>query len=231
VGLNQVYDPETGSWTTKSSMPYPVVQYASAVFDGKIYVMGGQDEFNDPVNLDLVQIYDPATDKWSFGTPMPNVVWQAAAGVTLGVLAPKRIYLIGGIPEKNIIGTNLTQIYNPATDSWTVGSPMPTARFNLQVAVLYDRLYAMSGTPYFNFEGVWSSENEQYTPIGYGTPDPTSSSLPSPYSTPTPFPSPNSSQINSVLVNLMLIALAMLVITLSAGLLVYFKKSQRSNNL
>ena len=170
VGLNQVYDPETDSWTTKAPIPYPVVQYASTVVDGRIYVMGGQDEFNDPMNLALVQIYDPATDNWSFGTPMPNVVWQAAAGATSGGLAPKRIYLIGGIPEKSIEGTNLTQIYNPENDSWTVGAPMPTSRFNLQVAVLNDRLYGMSGTPYFNFEGVWSSENEEYTPLGYGTP-------------------------------------------------------------
>jgi len=79
-------------------------------------------------------------------------------------------------------------------------------------------------------QGAWSSENEVYTPIDYGTPDPTSS-LPSPYSTPTPSPSPNSSQTNSVAVNLMLIAFAVLVITLSAGLLVYFKKRQRSKNL
>ena len=100
VGLNEVFDPANDSWTTKAPIPYPVVQYASAVVDDKIYVMGSQDEFNYPMNLALVQIYDPATDTWSFGTPMPKVVWQAAAGATSGVLAPKRIYLVGGLPEK-----------------------------------------------------------------------------------------------------------------------------------
>jgi hypothetical protein len=34
----------------KSAVPYPVVQYASAVVDDKIYVLGGQDEFADPMN-------------------------------------------------------------------------------------------------------------------------------------------------------------------------------------
>jgi hypothetical protein len=216
VGINEVYDTAADSWTTKTPIPYPVVQYASAVVDGKIYVLGGQDEFNDPMNLAFVQIYDPSTDKWSFGSPMPEVVWQAAAGATSGVLAPKRIYLVGGITEKSIIGTNLTQIYNPENDSWTVGSPMPTARFNLQVAVLNDRLYAMSGTPYFNFEGVWSNENEQYTPIGYGTPDPTSSSLPSP---PT---SPSSTPEVFLIAPIAVVAIGALVV--SGGLLVYFKK-------
>jgi len=169
VGLNEVYDLETDSWTTKAPIPYPVVQYASAVVDNKIYIIGGQDEFTYPMNLAVVQIYDPATDTWSFGTPMPKIVWQAAAGATSGVLAPKRIYVIGGLPEKSLFGTDLNQVYNPENDSWTVGASMPTARWQLHVAVLNDMIYAMGGLPFFNLQGIWCPENEQYTPIGYGT--------------------------------------------------------------
>jgi hypothetical protein len=179
VGLNEVYDPETDSWTTKAPIPYPVVQYASAVVDNKIYIIGGQDEFTYPMNLAVVQIYDPATDTWSFGAPMPTIVWQAAAGATSGVWAPKRIYVIGGLPDKSMViggmlygsmhGTTINQVYNPANDSWTVGASMPTARFQLHVAVVNDMIYAMGGAPYFNLQGIGSRENEQYTPIGYGT--------------------------------------------------------------
>jgi N-acetylneuraminic acid mutarotase len=217
VGVNEVYDPATDSWTTKASMPYPVVQYASAVVDDKIFVMGGQDEYNDPMNLALVQIYNPATDTWSFGASMPKVVWQAAAGATSGILAPKRIYLIGGIPEKSIDGTNLNQVYDPENDSWTVGAPMPTARFNLQVAVLNDRLYAMSGTPYFM--GDISNQNEEYTPLGYIVPDPTSSlsSL-----TTQPF---NATEVFPVALIAVVTIMAFFV---CAGLLVYLKKHKRA---
>jgi N-acetylneuraminic acid mutarotase len=169
VSLNEVYDPETNSWTTKAPIPYPVVQYASAVVDNKIYIIGGQDEFTYPMNLAVVQIYDPATDTWSFGTPMPKIVWRAAAGATSGIWAPKRIYVIGGLPEKSLFGTDLNQVYDPANDSWTFGTPMPIARFNLKVAVINDTLYVMGGAPYFNLSGIWCPENEQYTPIGYGT--------------------------------------------------------------
>jgi len=169
VGLNEVYDLETDSWTTKAPIPYPVVQYASAVVDNKIYIIGGQDEFTYPMNLAVVQIYDPATDTWSFGTPMPKIVWRAAAGATSGIWAPKRIYVIGGLPEKSLFGTDLNQVYDPANDSWTFGTPMPIARFNLKVAVINDTLYIMGGAPYFNLSGIWCPENEQYTPIGYGT--------------------------------------------------------------
>jgi len=167
VALNEVYDPETDTWTTKEPIPYPVVQYASAVVDGKIYVIGGQDEFHDPINLDLNQIYDTETDTWSFGAPIPNVVWQAVAGATTGEMAPKRIYVIGGLPNKSMIGTNINQVYDPSTDIWTFGESMPTARFKLDVAVLNDTLYVMRGLPFFNINGVYCYENEQYTPIGY----------------------------------------------------------------
>jgi hypothetical protein len=180
VSLNEVYDPETDSWTTKAPIPYPVVQYASAVVDNKIYIIGGQDEYTYPMNLDLVQIYDPATDTWSFGTPMPKIVWQAAAGATSGIWAPKRIYVIGGLPATlslafggrlygSLDGTPINQVYNPENDSWTVGASMPTARFQLKVAVVNDMIYAIGGSPFFNLQGIWCPENEQYTPIGYGT--------------------------------------------------------------
>lgn len=167
VALNEIYDPQTDTWTTKESMQYPVVEYASAVVDNKIYVIGGQDEFHEELNLDVTQIYDTTTDKWSLGAPIPKVVWQATAGVTTGEQAPKRIYVLGGLPENSLFGTDWNQVYDPQTNTWTDGEPMPTARFSLGVAVLNDKLYVMRGSPYFNLNGVYCSENEQYTPVDY----------------------------------------------------------------
>ena len=188
VDVNEVYDPATDTWATKAPIPYPVVQYASAVVDGKIYILGGQDEFNKTMNLALVQIYNPATDTWSFGTPMPNVVWQAAAGATSGNLAPKRIYLIGGLTPWQGSGWHRPKPnYDPYNDSWTVGTPMPTARFMLEVAVLNDKIYSMGGSPYFM--GGWSNKNEQYSPLedaGAISPTEKPTDSPTAISTPTP---------------------------------------------
>ncbi|MEJ2281686.1 MAG: hypothetical protein P8X97_07265 [Candidatus Bathyarchaeota archaeon] len=167
VNLNEVYDPETDTWITKEPIPFPVVQYASAVVDKKIYVIGGQDEYESSLNLDVNQIYDTVTDTWTFGAPLPKIVWQADAGATTGQMAPKRIYVIGGLPEKDLIAVNWTQIYIPETNTWTNGEPIPTARFHLDVVVLNDILYVMRGSPFFNLNGVYNYENEQYTPLGY----------------------------------------------------------------
>jgi N-acetylneuraminic acid mutarotase len=168
VALNEVYDVANDSWTTKEGCLYPVVGYASVVFDDRIYVMGGQDEFYEGFNVDFNQVYDPVTDSWSLGASLPEIVIDAAAGATTGVLAPERIYVIGGTPSMRAM--NLTQVYDPKTGSWTLGAQMPTARSSLAVAVVNDLLYAIGGAPYPM--ASFLTTNEQYTPVGYGAPDP-----------------------------------------------------------
>jgi len=163
VALNEIYDPETDTWTTKEPIPYPVVIYASAVVDNKIYVIEGQDEFHESLNLNFTQIYDPETDTWSQGAQTPVAIWQATAGATTGTMAPKRIYVLGG---EGGFADPLDQnyIYDPETDDWTTGTPIPTARLSPAVGVVDDLIYVIGG-------GVGWLETtatvEQYTPVGY----------------------------------------------------------------
>jgi N-acetylneuraminic acid mutarotase len=152
--VNEVYDPETDSWASKTPPPVNVSSYASAVVDGKIYVISGTSASGS-----LTQIYDPETDSWSYGAPIPTPVWGAAAGVTSGVSAPKRIYVLGGYPA-----FSSNQIYDPETDSWATGAQMPTGRYGLGVAVVDDRLYAIGGSGY-----EAGRANERYTPVGYNS--------------------------------------------------------------
>jgi hypothetical protein len=165
INVTEVYDPVTDTWAIKTPIPTPVSSYASAVVDDKIYIIGGltQTANSTLVNrVDLNQIYDPKTDTWSLGMPIPNSN-GANAGATTGVMAPKRIYVIGG---------GLNQIYDPANDSWTVGTPIPNSADRLEnfddvvVAVVDDQLYAMGGI-YLGKDGNTYSVNEQYTPVGY----------------------------------------------------------------
>jgi hypothetical protein len=167
VALNEVYDVGNDSWTTKKPIQYPVESYASAVVDGKIYVIGGFEGLYHGVPVNFNQIYDPTTDSWSLGASIPNIVRHAAAGATTGTLAPKRIYVIGGGPD--MVATNFTQVYNPKTDSWTMGAQMPTIRGWLAVAVVNDLLYAIGGSRRVMDPSL--ATNEQYVPFGYGAPD------------------------------------------------------------
>jgi N-acetylneuraminic acid mutarotase len=157
--INQVYDPQTDSWTIKSSAPLPVASSASAVVDNKIYVLGMNR------SQSFVEIYDPANDAWSVRGATPVGYWSTAAA-TSGVYASKRIYFFN---------ENRTDIYDPATGNWTVGAAAPTDRLLAIVAVVNETFYLIGGRT-----GQWgyitmeypTTLNERYTPVGYGTPDP-----------------------------------------------------------
>jgi N-acetylneuraminic acid mutarotase len=151
---NQVYDPSTDSWSTKTPIPSGNWGYSSAVVDNKIFVIGADH---------LTQIYNPETDTWTSGTPSPTLVYFSGAGATTGELAPKRIYVVGGLYPYSHIAANLTHVYDPETYTWTTGTPMLTPRWTLGVAVVNDELYAIGG-----YDGeTYLTVNEKYTPADY----------------------------------------------------------------
>jgi len=155
TSVTEVYDPATDTWTRGTPIPTPAYSYASAILDNKIYVISR-----------YTQIYDTKTDTWSYGATLPTNVTSAAAGATTGVFASKRIYVFGGITgygpvEPNYI--NLTQVYDPETDTWTAATAMQDSRSSLAVAVINDTLYTIGG--YSN--NLWFKANDQYIPVGY----------------------------------------------------------------
>jgi hypothetical protein len=155
VGSNQVYDPETDSWTEGAYMPnfsgWGDTLITSAVVDEKIYMICGS--FN--------QMYDLQTNNWSSRAMMP-VPWKFfVAGATSGEFAPKKIH---------VLDNRNHQIYDPETDTWTNGTAMPTPRWLFGIAVINDELYTIGGYN-GNYDGNYNTKifdvNEKYTPIDY----------------------------------------------------------------
>ena len=172
---NKIYDISTDSWSNGTAMPYPVANYASAVYDNKIYYFGG----NSERTVNQTQIYNPLTNAWALGAPIPTKGWESTsitAVATSGEFSLRRIYVLGGWSSGGLMGSDLNRVYNPIDDSWTYATPMPNARVGVTVSVVNDTLYAIGGSTSV-FGG--STANEQYFPLGYGTPD----------ITPTPTPS------------------------------------------
>ena len=169
--INQVYDPTSDLWTTKASVPTAVSSYASAVIGSKIYIF----------TYNLTQIYNAENDSWSLGAPAPSPVLLGTAGATTGMFAPERIYVFGidAQPPFWQLTTKgfIVQSYDPQTDNWTICASIPTGRYDVGVAVVDDLLYVIGGfTTSFNSERftpnptyTYSTLNQQYTPIGYGT--------------------------------------------------------------
>ena len=124
---NEMYNPVTNKWTTKAPMPTARGNFAIAVYQNKIYCIGGNIALNPltgTTTTDLNEIYNPATNSWSYGSPMPISRGSVYAATVNG-----KIYVMGGLRAENLNSVtyfNNTQVYNPKTDSWSETTAVPT---------------------------------------------------------------------------------------------------------
>jgi N-acetylneuraminic acid mutarotase len=165
--VNEVYNAASNTWTTDAPIPTPVYNYASAVVGSKIYIIGGDavSGYADGVAItnpcNLTQVFNTQTNSWSYEQPLPIPLANSGAGATTGTFTPTKIYVFGGGNIGDVY--NFTQIYNPDTETWTLGASMPTARFDLSVAVVNDTFYVLGG-----YNDTYSTPiNEQYFPSNY----------------------------------------------------------------
>ena len=172
--VNEIYNIAADSWTISAPIPTATSAYASAVVDNKIFFMSSS----------INQIYDIKTGAWNLGASPPLPVWAGKAVATVGMNAPEKIYVLSAISSELVnSNTTVNQVYDPKTDTWVVGAPLPTTRYSFGFTVSNDLVYAIGGftTTYQNFPDdlingpsvTLYSTNEQYTPFGYGTVSPT----------------------------------------------------------
>ncbi len=183
---NEVYDPQTDTWASVTSIPNHVAGYVSAVLDNKIYVIGGSTQ-DPPTGLHAVnttQIYDPATDAWTFGADIPKTVEGAVGCATCGVMAPKRIYVFAG--HDGLGNWDLNQVYDPVLDEWSTAAKQTFyGRGEIAATIFDDLIYAIGGSyseltssnpwgytvnpdPIYEPDPPFPAVNYRYTPIGHG---------------------------------------------------------------
>lgn len=143
----EVLDPATGRWSRLADAPTARNSAASAVIDGRIYVVGGRsarrqaDGTLRQVNLATLEVFDPAGNRWETRAPMPQPRGGLAAAAHRG-----KLYVFGGeqwVPEQKVFADSW--VYDPATDRWQALPAMPTARHGLGAATLGDRIHVVGG--------------------------------------------------------------------------------------
>jgi N-acetylneuraminic acid mutarotase len=114
----EVYNPKSDTWVTLTTMPLNASDIDANYVDGKIYLMGLPDS-QSPLCINLA--YDVIKDAWANKTNMPYPVSAYQSAVV-----DDKIYVFSGFDF--ILGHtrfyNQTQIYDPKTDSWTLGTSM-----------------------------------------------------------------------------------------------------------
>jgi N-acetylneuraminic acid mutarotase len=140
------------SWTSETSMGATVSQAAVVgAANGTVYVMGGV------LSIAYVAVanaysYNPGTGEWKTLTSMP----YATRGATGAMGLDGKVYVFGGAG-----GSSYTQIYDPETNSWSLGAAMLDGAWEAKAATVTNgSIWVVGG------EGVTAGYAQVYDPVG-----------------------------------------------------------------
>ncbi|MED2941884.1 DUF1668 domain-containing protein [Bacillus swezeyi] len=126
------------NWVSKADLPEARSAAATAVVDGKIYVIGGFGSKSVATNTTFV--YDPKTNEWTQKADIPT----QRAGAAVAVVDEK-IYVIGGTTTNGARKDNSqkVEIYDPKKDTWETGPDVPIKSYDYLVsaAVVDDTIH------------------------------------------------------------------------------------------
>lgn len=131
----------TPTWSRGPDLPVALGEVAAGIIGGKMYVVGD----GNPRTL----VYDFSTRTWR-----DNLAYRPyPAKDQLAEVVNGRMYVFGGVKYSS--GTqnayDYTQIYNPSTNSWSLGARMPFKAFASQTAVINGEIYLAGGVTQGNF--------------------------------------------------------------------------------
>jgi MYXO-CTERM domain-containing protein len=132
----QSYEFFSSVWTSNNDLPAARYGFATGAIDGAIYVAGGAD--SSDASVDTFEKFESGI--WSALPPLPRARQFPAGAVLDG-----KLYVIGGTTSSGTLSFTDVDIYDPATNEWTSGRPMPTGRATGAVA-LDGVIFVVSGT-------------------------------------------------------------------------------------
>ncbi len=166
------YNVQSGAWSYIPDLPDTLGKIASGAsyVNGIVYIMGGYHVLanGNELSSDRVHLYDPVSNTYlSDGAPIPVPIDDQVQCVYKDSL----IYLVTGWSNNG--NKPDVQIYNPATDSWQVGTSTPFSNqyvaFGASGDIVGNKIYYNGGAA-----GSFSFTNRPYLRIGEIDPlDPT----------------------------------------------------------
>ncbi len=124
------------SWRPLPDLPQPLADGAGLYTDDAIYIIAGS---NQQAILSETWRFDVRAQTWTTLAPKPTAVTSVDAA-----MIDNLIYVPGGI---NAEGQKLAllEIYDPTSDSWQAGPPLPAPRAGYALAAIDGRLYVFGG--------------------------------------------------------------------------------------
>ncbi len=143
------YDPATGVWTELQDAPTERDHFNAAVINGKLYAASGRQtgrngEIFEPV-ISKVDVYDFTTQLWSTLPIAQNIPTPRAAAIVANF--ENKLIVAGGESGASTAAFDITEIYDPATELWSVGAPLNFQRHGTQGIVSGDGIVVVGGSP------------------------------------------------------------------------------------
>ena len=146
LATNDVYDPATNKWESRTPMSVARNHAFGAAVNGKIYVIGGRTGHAfilSATNTDVVEEYNPVSNSWSAPKERMPTPRSGGASGTDG----RRIFVAGGeVTTTELVGAfRAIEAYDTVTNSWMTLPPMPMPRHGVAGAVIGNRFHLVSG--------------------------------------------------------------------------------------
>lgn len=133
--------PNAPRWTTAAAPSLARQELYPEVLDGRIYVAGGLLNPNTGYSAHF-ESYDPATDRWTRLATLPearhHIALAAAGGLIYGAGG-----FSGGFPNWRAQAS--TYVYDPRSNRWRDGVPIPYPSAEGVFASISERLYLVGG--------------------------------------------------------------------------------------
>ena len=155
----QVYDIATDTWAYGPQLPQRNNHGMPASVNGKIYLIGGQLNADDPPDsnsyVSTVYELDPEVGVWVTKAPMPTARSSGVAVVHDG-----KIYVAGGrLPR----GFDFA-VYDPAADTWEVLPNLPIQRNHFTGAAINGRIHYAGGRQGNGLSPLMTTVHEVFDP-------------------------------------------------------------------
>ena len=178
VNAATLWDPAKGSFTPTGSLRQFRAGYTVTVLpNGRVLVIGGFGDDADSTLLVTAEVWDPATGRFD----LAGLMAEARRDHTASLLADGRVLVAGGYhdvfvqqPDETYVGSSVAmdsvEIWDPASDTFSVASPLLEARAGATATVLPDgRVLLVAGWgvdgPLASAE-LWDPATEAFSPAG-----------------------------------------------------------------
>lgn len=138
----EVYDPVADRWSQAGSIS-AARQYhqATALADGRVLVTGG---YLESKLVAVTEVFDPKAGAWHSSGTMA----EGRIGHTATRLRDGKVLVAGGLvfgPDTRLTFATSSELYDPATGTWTATAPMPAPRAEHAATLLSDGKVLVTG--------------------------------------------------------------------------------------